>query len=238
MWTENGISSDLSRVAAPETVENASYDVVIVGAGTSAAIVADKLTRDGFRVLIVEAGLGHVMSQQGYQRYLETFYSAIAPRGYFAQPSYSSIGYIGPAATGICLAKKADQRVMVFTGDGGFQMSALCVATQTRYGLNPIIFVIDNKVFAVEQWLADASVFSSAAPFKPGLDVHPCEYAKLADVVGCKGWKAANYGDLEKAVKEALNNTTSPSIIQVVVDAKSIPTNAEWKEALDAKPKP
>lgn len=158
-----------------------------------------------------------------------------AARGYFAQASYSSIGYIGPAATGICLAKETEQRVMVFTGDGGYQMTALCVATQTRYRLAPIIFVIDNGVFAVEQWLADASVFGSAAPFKPGLDVHPCAYSKIANVVGCQGWKATNYQELEDAVKGALANITSPSIIQVVVDAKSIPKNAEWKEALDAK---
>src|SRR5207253_8204819 len=37
-----------------------------------------------------------------------------ATGGYVAQPSYSSIGYIAPAATGICLAKASDQRVMVF----------------------------------------------------------------------------------------------------------------------------
>ena len=36
-----------------------------------------------------------------------------AARGYFAQPSYSSIGYIGPAATGICLAKEGRPK-----GDG------------------------------------------------------------------------------------------------------------------------
>jgi indolepyruvate decarboxylase len=159
-----------------------------------------------------------------------------AARGYFAQPSYSSIGFIAPAATGICLAKESDQRVMVFIGDGGYQMTALCVATQTRYRLDPIIFVIDNGVFAVEQWLADASVFATpSAPFKPGLDVHRCAYSKLADVVGCRGWKVTTYRELEDAIKGALSNVTSPSIIQVVVDAKSIPNNAKWKEAIDAE---
>jgi indolepyruvate decarboxylase len=158
-----------------------------------------------------------------------------AARGYFAQPSYSSIGYIAPAATGICLAKDGDQRVMVFTGDGGYQMTALCVATQTRYGLNPIIFVIDNGVFAVEQWLADAAVFSNPAdPFKEGLDVHPCSYSKMSDVVGCQGWKVTTYRELEIAMTGALENLKSPSIIQVVVPRKSIPKNAEWKESIDA----
>jgi indolepyruvate decarboxylase len=159
-----------------------------------------------------------------------------AARGFFAHPSYSSIGFIASAATGICLAKESDQRVMVFTGDGGFQMVALCVATQTRYKLNPILFVIDNGVFAVEQWLADASVFDNpTAPFKAGLQVHRCAYSKLADVVGCKGWKVATYRELEDALKGALANENSPSIIQVVVDPKSDFDNDKWKQKLDAK---
>jgi indolepyruvate decarboxylase len=84
-----------------------------------------------------------------------------AAKGFFVQSLYSAMGYIGPAATGICLAKKDGQRVMVFSGDGGFQMSAQCLSTQTRFKLNPIIFVIDNGVYGVEQWLADASVFDN-----------------------------------------------------------------------------
>lgn len=153
-----------------------------------------------------------------------------AARGYFAQASYSSIGYIAAAATGICLAKENNQRVMMFTGDGGYQMTAFCVATQTRYKLNPVIFIIDNGVFAVEQWLNNGGVFSDfSAPFKPGLDVHKCAYTKMADVVGCQGWKATTYRELDAAVTSALGNLESPSIIQVVVPPKSIPKNAEWK---------
>ena len=158
-----------------------------------------------------------------------------AARGYFAQPSYSSIAYVGPAATGVCLAKGGDQRVVVFTGDGGFQMTALCVVTQARFGLNPIIFVIDNGVFAVEQWLADASVFSSpTAPFKAGLDVYPCSYSAMPAVVPkCKGWRAETYGDLEKAMTDAWANLNGPSIIQVIVPSKPDLRNAKWKAKLD-----
>jgi indolepyruvate decarboxylase len=162
--------------------------------------------------------------------------------GFIAQPSYSAIGYIAPAATGVCLAKSKNQRVMVFTGDGGFQMSAQCLSTQTRFGLNPIIFVIDNGVYGVEQWLADASIFETNSPasqdsqgqpfFKECL-LHRWDYSKLADVFHCKGWKANTYHELEDAINGALTNLTGPSIIQVVVPSKSIPSNAKWKEAID-----
>lgn len=152
-----------------------------------------------------------------------------AAGGFIAQSSYSSIGYIAPAATGMCLAKGADQRVMVFAGDGGFQMSAQCLSTQTRFGLDPIIFVIDNGVYGVEQWLADSSVFYTESPFYKSCLLHPWRYSKLAEVFGCRGWEVRTYGELQEAISGAMANTGSPSLIQVVVPGKSIPTNAEWK---------
>lgn len=196
--------------------------------------LADRITYQGFYDFIPKYITDKtIIGSDASMNYFGTLLLKVgAERGYFAQPSYSSIGYIAPAATGICLAKEDDQRVMVFTGDGGYQMTALCVATQTRYKLNPIIFVIDNGVFAVEQWLAHGavSVFSNNDPFKEGLDVHPCAYSKMKDVVGCQGWKVTTYRELEDAITAALDNKESPSIIQVVVDPRSIPKNAEWKK--------
>ncbi|MFG1608097.1 alpha-keto acid decarboxylase family protein [Actinoplanes sp. NPDC049265] len=152
-----------------------------------------------------------------------------AAGGFVAQSSYSAIGYIGPAATGLCLAKGDKHRVLVFAGDGGFQMTAQCLSVQTRFGLNPIIFVINNGVYGVEQWLADASVFATDKPFYQSCVLHPWNYSKLADVFGCQGWKATTYVELKEAMAGALANWDTPSIIEVVVADKSIPSNARWK---------
>ncbi|MGW1289622.1 thiamine pyrophosphate-dependent enzyme, partial [Streptomyces sp. NPDC002586] len=151
------------------------------------------------------------------------------PGGFVVQSSYSSIGYSAAAATGICLAKKPDHRAMVFTGDGGFQMTAQCLSTQTRFKLNPIIFVIDNGVYAVEQWLADASVFHADKPFYKPCVLHRWNYSLLSEVFGCRGWEVGTYGELGDALTGALKNADSPSIIQVRVPDKSIPNNAKWK---------
>jgi indolepyruvate decarboxylase len=152
-----------------------------------------------------------------------------SPGGFIIQSSYSAIGYIAAAATGICLAKRPDQRVMVFSGDGGFQMTAQCLSTQTNFELNPIIFVIDNEVYGVEQWLADSSVFATDKPFYKSCILHSWNYSKLSKVFGCQGWKAGTYGELQDAVTGALANSGSPSIIQVVVPSKSTPDNSKWK---------
>jgi indolepyruvate decarboxylase len=149
--------------------------------------------------------------------------------GCIVQASYSAIGYSAAAATGICLAKKDEQRVMAFCGDGGFQMTAQCLSTQTRFNLNPIIFVMNNGVYGVEQWLGNASVFFNDKTFFKSCILHPWNYSKLADVFGCQGWKAGTYGELQEAITGALANSSSPSIIQVVIPSKSIPDNATWK---------
>ncbi|MGV9273691.1 alpha-keto acid decarboxylase family protein [Streptomyces griseosporeus] len=151
------------------------------------------------------------------------------PGGFVVQSSYSAIGYSAAAATGICLAKSPGQKVLVFSGDGGFQMTAQCLSTQTRFGLDPVIFVIDNGVYAVEQWLADASVFHTDKPFYKPCELHRWNYSALADVFGCQGWEVGTYGELSDAVTSALRNTSGPSLIQVHVPDKTIPDNANWK---------
>jgi hypothetical protein len=56
---------------------------------------------------------------------------------------------------------------------------------------------MDNGVFAVEQWLAGAAVFSTPdAPFEIGPDVYRCSYSKMSDAVDCKGRKVTTYREL------------------------------------------
>ncbi|AIC31064.1 thiamine pyrophosphate family protein (plasmid) [Rhizobium etli bv. mimosae str. IE4771] len=192
---------------------------------------AGEITYQGFYDLIQQQIDGNTIV--GADASLNYFGSLLlevgARRGFIVQSSYSAIGYIGPAATGVSLAKQDKQRLLVFAGDGGFQMTAQCLSTQTRFNLNPIIFVMDNGVYGVEQWLADASVFHGNKPFYNSCILHRWNYSKLAEVFGCQGWKVDTYGELQDAINGAKENLNSPSIIQVVVPQRSIPDNAKWK---------
>ena len=197
----------------------------------SAVGSADEITYQGFYDFMQQyVDENTVVSSDASMNYFGSLLLHVPSQGAFvAQSSYSSIGYSAPAATGICLAKRSEQRVIVLTGDGGFQMTAQCLSTQTRFRLNPIIFVINNGVYAVEQWLADSSGFHTDRPFYRSCDLHPWKYSKLSEVFGCQGWTVGNYGELKDAVNGALANSDSPSIIEVRVPDKSIPDNADWK---------
>jgi indolepyruvate decarboxylase len=224
---EHLIDGILAKQVAPKVrnlPEKLAHSAPTVGS-------ADEITYQGFYNFIQQyIDKNTIVGSDASMNYFGSLLLDVpSPGGFVAQSSYSSIGYIGPAATGICLAKRRDQRVMVFSGDGGFQMTAQCLSTQTRFKLNPIIFVINNGVYGVEQWLADSTVFSTDKPFYKSCILHPWNYGKLSEVFGCQGWKVGTYGELKDAVTGALANSSSPSIIQVLVPDKSIPDNAEWK---------
>jgi indolepyruvate decarboxylase len=218
-------------LANPVTPKPSALRSVPDGQSATPVATDDEITYPGFYEAIARHVDGDTIV--GSDASLNYFGSLLlkvpAAGGFVAQSSYSSIGYIGPAATGVCLAKSGDQRVMVFAGDGGFQMTAQCLSTQTRFRLNPIIFVINNGVYGVEQWLADATVFYTDKPFYGSCVLHPWNYSKLSEVFGCQGWRVGTYGELADAVAGALANSDSPTIIEVQVANKSIPDNATWK---------
>jgi choline dehydrogenase-like flavoprotein len=56
--------------------DDTSYDVVIVGAGISGALIAKRLTTAGLRVLVLEAGPATAWTFDDYTRHLERFYEA------------------------------------------------------------------------------------------------------------------------------------------------------------------
>jgi choline dehydrogenase-like flavoprotein len=54
------------------------YDAVIIGSGISGAIIAAELCQAGKRVLMVEAATDENRSFEGYQGYLDHFYSQVS----------------------------------------------------------------------------------------------------------------------------------------------------------------
>lgn len=148
--------------------------------------------------------------------------------GFVSQAAYADIGYVTPASVGVDL-ESDDRRVMVFAGDGGFQMTAQCIGTMAEEGLDPIIFVVNNGVYGIEQWLADPSVFGNEEPFYPLAVLQDWNYSKLPEAFGGKGWRVNTYGELESAIESARAYTEGPSLIEVKVPKKSLPALAEFK---------
>ena len=133
----------------------------------------------------------------------------IHKRTEFLSPAfYTSMGFAVPAALGAQIGARK-LRPVVFVGDGAFQMTGMELSTIARYGLNPIVIVLNNKGFTTERFINEG----------PYNDVHEWAY-HLTQQVLRKGWgcEVRTEGELEEALVTARSNTQSFSIINLHLD--------------------
>ena len=119
----------------------------------------------------------------------------LMPEGatFIGQTFYGSIGYTVGATLGIGMAAK-DRRVVLFVGDGSFQVTCQDLSTMIRNHLRPVIFLINNDGYTIERVIVD----------RPYNDLQPWHYHKLVDVFGGGlGIDVRTEGELEDALDKA-----------------------------------
>ena len=122
---------------------------------------------------------------------------------------YTSMGFAIPAAIGSQIRNRK-LRPIVFVGDGAFQMTAQELSTIARHGLNPIIFVLNNKGYTTERFIHEG----------PYNDIYNWSYHRWPEILNT-GWgcEVRTEGQLEDALAVAEANAKSFSIINVHLDA-------------------
>ena len=97
---------------------------------------------------------------------------------------WGCIGWGTAAILGIGLADPS-RRVVLVQGDGAHQLTANQLGTIGHYGLNPIILLRNNGVFAIEE-----IVMGNSDPAKiKNYDRLPLwQYHKLPEAMGCRDW--------------------------------------------------
>jgi indolepyruvate decarboxylase len=82
----------------------------------------------------------------------------LLPKGcdFIGQIFYGSIGYTVGATLGVAMAlKDTDREVVLFVGDGSFQVTAQDLSTYIRNKLKPVIFLINNDGYTIERAITD-----------------------------------------------------------------------------------
>lgn len=121
---------------------------------------------------------------------------------------YASMGFAVPAAVGAQLANPR-LRPLVLVGDGAFQMTGMELSTAVRYGLNPIVVVLNNRGYGTERPMQDG----------PYNDLQPWRFHRLPDVLGCgRGFLVRTEKELDDALKAAEKHTESYCLIEVTLD--------------------
>jgi TPP-dependent 2-oxoacid decarboxylase len=127
--------------------------------------------------------------------------------GYFAQGFYASMGFGVPGALGAQLG--VGVRPLVLAGDGAFQMTGPEIAQAPRYGLNPIVVVINNG-----GW----QIFRPVVRRTALLDLPPWPYAELARAWGGRGVRVDSAIALRAALAEAARSRSF-----VLIEARVMP---------------
>lgn len=119
----------------------------------------------------------------------------LMPEGatFIGQTYFGSIGYTVGATLGAAMAAQ-DRRVVLFVGDGSFQVTCQDLSTMIRNRLKPVIFLINNDGYTIERVIVDRSYN----------DIQPWCYHKLVDVFGGGlGLDVRTEGELEYALGKA-----------------------------------
>ncbi|MDB6021491.1 MAG: thiamine pyrophosphate dependent decarboxylase, pyruvate decarboxylase, partial [Pedosphaera sp.] len=133
----------------------------------------------------------------------------IRHRTEFLGPAYyASMGFAVPASIGAQLANPKS-RPLVLVGDGAFQMTGLELSTVARYGLNPIVIVLNNFGYGTERQMQDGAYN----------DVLLWHYSKLPELLGAgRGFLVRTEAELESALREAKKHVQSFCLLDVQLD--------------------
>ncbi|MCM1339978.1 MAG: thiamine pyrophosphate-dependent enzyme, partial [Muribaculaceae bacterium] len=111
------------------------------------------------------------------------------------QTLWGSIGWATPAALGASIANP-HSRVILLTGEGSHQLTAMEVGNMLRQGVKPVIIVLNNNGYTIERILSNS-------PDDKFNDILQMNYSKFARVFEGDVWstKAETEDDFDKALK-------------------------------------
>ncbi|MBW5405695.1 alpha-keto acid decarboxylase family protein [Morganella morganii] len=146
----------------------------------------------------VSMGLGFVLLPEGAQFHNQTL--------------WGSIGWATPAAFGAAVAAP-ERRLILITGEGSHQLTAQEICQFGRFGLKPLIFVLNNDGYLIERLLCKdpEAVYN---------DLPQWRYAQLPQALGCDNWycrRVTTSTELDNAIREAESGDRA-AYIEVVTE--------------------
>ena len=161
-------------------------------------------------IFVTDTGLNTLWSanwirQTGRQRIVGSFNNA-------------AVGTSVGMANGIQALDRSKQ-VIVLTGDGGFNMLMGEFMTAVHHKLPIKVIIYNNSALGLIRLEAESV---GLAPFNEAIEFPNPDFAALARACGGQGFAAKLPGDLEGAIRSALE-TDGPAIVDAVVAADEMP---------------
>jgi indolepyruvate decarboxylase len=138
---------------------------------------------------------------------------------------YASMGFGVPAGLGIQIT--TGQRALIMVGDGAFQMTGWELGHCKRYGLDPIVVVLNNQSWEMIRVFQPNSLCS---------DLGDWPYAALAENLGGRGIRVDSRQALADALSSAQDRDGRFVLIEAMIPKGSVsPTLARFAERLKAR---
>ena len=169
-----------------------------------------------------------------HQMFAALHFGVDRPNSFFTSGGLGTMGYAVPTATGVKLARHAEE-VWAVVGDGGFQMSAPELSTLVANEVEVKIVVLNNACLGmVRQWqeLFYDGVYSHSLLPQP-------DFARLAEAHGCPARRVERRAELREAIRWA-RSVRGPTLLDVRVPVEEtvlpmVPAGAANGELLCAE---
>jgi len=126
--------------------------------------------------------------------------TALAAPGYYAGMGFGVPAGIGVAATG--------RRPLVLVGDGAFQMTGWELGNCARYGLDPVVVLLNNRSWEMLRAFQPESAFN---------DLDDWHFADMAPALGGTGERVTTRRELPAALERAVKNRGRFSLVEVML---------------------
>lgn len=148
-----------------------------------------------------------------HQMFVAQHYPVESPRSFITSGGLGTMGFGLPAAVGAATAQP-DRTTLLFTGDGGFQMTLQEMGTLAQENLPVKIMVMDNNCLGmVRQW---QELFFDKRYANTLLSQNP-DFVQIAAAYGIAGGRAHDGASFSAELEKALA-TPGPYLIHCAID--------------------
>ncbi len=148
----------------------------------------------------------------------------LLPTQLVAPGYYATMGFGVPA--GIGMQVTTGERTVILVGDGAFQMTGWELGHCRRYGIDPIVVLLNNQ-----SW----EMIRAFQPESKCADLGDWRYADIADTLGGHGHRVHTRGEFKRALDAAFAERGRFQLIEMMVPpGDSTPTLKRFSEGIRA----